>query len=204
MIAGLEVYDAKGRLIMGAEDYNKYVLGTIDLPGVYFGADYYTKKIIEHEKTITVDCPQFTEHCKLVPMLDIGAIPYGQVSDYYAGQPDRYDIYMAKGNEGIITKDEWDNAAKQRVYQYFPVVQSYKSWGFDFLYVVAMLSGGTTHQGIHYWCPEPGKISYNTGGSMENKWLAYVEQDQSDYKEGYTYCGISWLLMRCLILGRLE
>ena len=45
MIAGLEVYDRLGRLIMGAEDYNRYILGTIDLRGVYFGADHYQKKI---------------------------------------------------------------------------------------------------------------------------------------------------------------
>ena len=204
MIAGLEVYDRLGRLIMGAEDYNRYILGTIDLRGVYFGADNYNKKILEPEKTITVDCPQFTEHCKLVPLLDIGAIPYGQPNSYTAGQPDRYDIYTLKGNDNVITKDEWDTAAKQNVYQYFPVVQSYKTWGFGFSYISAIMAENTTHQGINFWCPEPGKISYNTGGSMEKNWLAYAEQDQSEYKEGDTYCGVSWLLMRCLILGRLE
>lgn len=204
MIAGLEVYDRLGRLIMGAEDYNRYILGTIDLRGVYFGADHYQKKILEHEQTITVDCPQFDSHCKLVPLLDIGAQPYGQVNSYYAGQPNRYDIYMAKGNDRTITKDEWDKAAKQNVYKYFPVVKSYKTWGFGFSYIAAIMGEGTTQQGLNFWCPEPGKISYNTGGSMEANWLAYAQQDQSEYKEGDTYCGVSWLLMRCLILGRLE
>ena len=204
MIAGLEVYDRLGRLIMGAEDYNRYILGTIDLRGVYFGADHYNKKILEHEQTITVDCPHFDSHCKLIPVMDIGVLPYRQSGSRSLLPPERDEVYKLVGSGKLLTIDEYNKGFCERVYSYFPVAQSYSYWAFSWSYTSGVLgSPDGIHQGIHYWCPEPGKVSYNTGGSMEANWLAFADQDQSEYKEGDTYCGISWLVMRCLVLGRL-
>lgn len=207
MIAGLEVYDEKGRVIMGAEDYNKYVLGIVDLPGVYFGGDYYTKKILESEKTLTVDFEYFDSNCKLVPLSDVGLTPFTGGSSYSAETPSSYQVYQAtNGQEGkALTKEVWNNTFKNHVYQYCPAAKNYKMWAFGFAFVWGMITTGLTNkQGINYWCPSPGKISYNTGGSMEKQWQEYANNAASDaYNSGDTYCGISWLKLRCLVLGRL-
>lgn len=200
------LYDGLGRVVVGAEDYNKYVLGVVDLPGVYFGGDYYTKKILESEKTLTVDFEQFDSNCKLVPLSDVGLTPFTTGSSYSAGIPSAYQVYQAvNGQEGkSIAQEDWDNSFKNHVYQYCPAAKSYRTWAFGFGFVWQMVTFSFTNkQGINYWCPSPGKISYNTGASMEKRWQEYANIYSGDYGSGDTYCGISWLKLRCLVLGRL-
>lgn len=190
---------------MGAEDYNKYVLGVVDLPGVYFGGDCYAKKILESEKTLTVDFEQFDSNCKLVPLSDIGLTPFAYGSSYSAGTPSNYQVYQAtNGQEDkSIIQEDWDNAFKNHVYQYCPVAKNYTMWGFGFaLTLDIMIHNYLSSQMLNYWCSSQGKISYNTGASMEKQWQEYIN-NYGSFSSGDTYCGISWLTLRCLVLGRL-